>query len=220
MKKAFYIFFLILFSSQLIGQSNCKALDKQLDSLINNLITSLKQKNVDAFCIYSSYSPGSRQIISHNPIDSCVYNGTFFSTYIFWISGKQTLMTKKDHCFNYSEVKIDDDSFWTFYLSNLLTIKKEKIKSPECKTKKNGKTSFVTVTIDHSNRQNIDFILRNDTTAMYFDDFCFSKQVALEDKWNINYESNLKTKRKQLQLKLQKLISDIEQKQILTKTRQ
>ena len=220
MKKAFYIFFLILFSRQLLGQLNNKTLDKHLDSLVNDFIATLKQKNVDAFCIYRSYSPGSRQIISHNPIDSCFYKQTFVSIYIFWISGKQTLITKKDHCFNYSEVKIDDDSFWTFYLSNLSTIKQEKIKSPECKTTKNGKTLIVTVTIDHSNRQNVDFILGNDTTAMYFDDFCFSKQVALEDKWNINYESNLNTKRKRLQLKLEKLILGIEQKQILTKTRQ
>lgn len=48
-------------------------------------------------------------------------------------------MTRKDNCFDYSTVNINNDSLWQFFFKQKEKLKTEKIKMPKYTVVENGK---------------------------------------------------------------------------------
>jgi hypothetical protein len=128
-------------------------------------------------------------------------------------------MTKKDNCFDYSTVKVETDSLWQFFIVIVTQSKKRKLKCHSIlKTKMEAE--IYASSIDHSRHQGIQMLIRRDTTINKdIDDYYFSREVGFKQHKNINYDYNINSYLKNLQLIISRMISVINRKSKLTKTR-
>ncbi len=204
-------FLLFSFNNVLSGQTS----SDHLDTLINDYINELKANNIDTVCIYQDYCVGCSHVWRKEE-DRCNYQGLFVSTYIFWIDKGQTFITKKDNCFDYSTDRISSDSLWTFFFLHKDTIEKEEIKIPQYVEVKDGKKEVYSSTIDHSYHQTIRIIVRQKTLIdKEIDDYYLTQHVGFNGQENINYNYNINSYIKTLQLLIDRTIK----KATLTKTR-
>ncbi|GAB2843238.1 hypothetical protein GCM10027043_52860 [Ferruginibacter profundus] len=211
--KLIILFFLQPFFVTTQGQTT----SNQVDSLVKSYISQLRERGIDTVCIYQDYCVGCEYSAAKDE-NICDFPGwIFLPTYIFWIDKGLSFMTKKDNCFDYSTIKIDNPKFWKLYFSNKDAIKQEQIKVPQFIEIKNGEKNIYSSIIDHSTRQNIKIITKNEVISKSLDDYSFSEKIGLSLKSNINYKYNSKTYLKKLQLLLDKTVED--QTKNLIKTR-
>jgi hypothetical protein len=190
-----------------------------LDTLVNNYVIELKTKNIDTICIYQDYCVGCLYTWKKDE-DKCNFTGLFIPTYIFWADKGQTFMTKRDNCFDYSVIKVSNDSIWTFFFTNQDTIRKEEIKIPQYIEIKNGKEEVYSSTIDHSYHQAIKVIVRQDILIdKDIDNYYLTKEVGFRGQKNINYDYNINSYLKHVQLLIDRTIKTTLKKSKLTKKR-
>jgi hypothetical protein len=186
---------------------------------VKNDIKELNKKGVDTFCIYQDYCVGCVYTWKTKE-DKCWFTGLFISTYIVWLDKGETFMTKKDNCFDYSTIKISNDSIWKFFFKNHAAIVRDEIKIPQHIEVKNGKKEIYSSSIDHSRHQDIRVIVRQDTLIdKDLDDYYFSKMIGFGEDKNINYEHNINTSLKEFQLVVARTIKSEAGKRKLQKTR-
>jgi len=207
---------LIFFS---LKKVNGQATAEHLNTLIKSYINEMNTNGVDTFCIYQDYCVGC-DYKWNKAEDKCGYEGLYIPTYIFWLKEGQTFMTKKDNCFDYSIITVENDSLWQFFFSNQDTIVKQEIKMPQYIEVKNGKEQVYSVNIDHSVHEGIQIILRQDTLINKdLNEFYFCKEVEFGQQQNINYEYNIKSPLKEFQLLIARTITTATQQQKLQKSR-
>ena len=196
-----------------VGQNSAE----HLDTIVKNYINELNSTGIDTVCIYKDYCVGCIYF-SKKKEDKCDADGFYVPTYIFWLDKGQTFMTLKDNCFDYSTLKIDNDSIWQFFSAKRDIIKKEEIKMPQYIEIKNGKEETYSSSVDHSRHQDIQMIIgQNIIIDKDLDDYYFSKEI--EEQKNINYEYNINSCLKKFQLLISNTIKTATQKQKLQKTR-
>lgn len=210
-------FIFILYAS--FNVVNGQTSTEHLDTLVNNYVNELKVKNIDTVCVYQDYCVGCMYRWKKDE-DKCNFEGLFISTYIFWVDKGQTFMTKKDNCFDYSIIKITNDSIWTTFFKDQDKIKKEELKIPQYIELKNGKQEIYSSTIDHSRHQGLKVITGQDTLIdKDLDDYYLTKQVGFNGQANINYEYNINSRLKNFQLLIDRTIKRMTKLNPLTKTR-
>ena len=213
MRQILIIFVLMLLGQIAFGQHP----DRAINDRINYQLAKLQKEGVDTLCIYQEYCVGC-EVLWKNKNDRCDYEGYYISAHIYWKKNGLSYMTAKDNCFDYSTVKIVADSLWGFYFRNVNEIKSEIIKNPQYTKTENGATKTFNSTIDHSSRQNITVIVNADTVEKYFNDYDFEKTVDMAGhNPNINYEYNLNTRSKKLQLLLDSLTKTLSRRKLLLK---
>jgi len=191
----------------------------EVDSLANRFVLDLKTKNIDTVCIYQSYCVGC--IYNFKSEDKCNFEGgLFLPTYIIWLDKGRTYLTRKDNCFDYSTIQLNNDNFWRFYFNNEDTIKKETIKEPQYKVTENGKEKIYSSTVDHSRHQSIRMIIRQDTRIdKDLDEYYFEKEIGFGKGKNINYEYNINSALNKLADLISLAIKEETKKQKFVKTR-
>lgn len=207
----------ILFASTNVA--NGQTSSDFLDTLVNNYVTELRNKNIDTICIYQDYCVGCLYKWKKDE-DKCNFSGLFVPTYIFWTDKGQTYMTKKDNCFDYSIINVPTDSIWTYFFENQDRIKNEELKIPQYVEMKNGKEEIYSSTIDHSRHQGLKLIVGQDTLIEKdLDDYDLTKEVGFNGQTNINYEYNINLQLKQFQLLIDRTIKTTTKLNPLGKTR-
>ncbi|MEP7165480.1 MAG: hypothetical protein ABI741_12345 [Ferruginibacter sp.] len=206
------ILFQLIFNS-----ASCQLSQPQLDSVVRKYAKDLTKKGIDTICIYQQYCIGCF-LSSQTDEPMCSQNILFFPSYIFWIDKGNTYITKKDACFDYSAPKIVNDSFWRFYLGNSDKIKKEELKKPQYKQKVNGKDQIQTMDIDRAVFYRIYFRMGKDTMLKNLNNFYFTEKLGPDEDKNLNYDFNIQTQLKKLQLYLQRAVSAELEKKRLIKT--
>jgi hypothetical protein len=190
---------------------------ENLDTLVKRYITVLNAKGVDTLFIYEDYCVGC-VYTSKIDEDKCNFEGIFIPTYIFWMDKGQTFMTKKDNCFDYSIIKVPNNSIWQFFFANLVTLEREEIKIPQYIEIKNGKKETYSSFVDHSWRQGITVLIGQDTIIKkHLDDYYFIREIGSEQHKNINYSYNINSSLKKLQLIISRTIETSNQNQKLQK---
>lgn len=208
---------LILFVST--NLANGQNSSDYLDTLVNNYVTDLKNKNIDTICVYEDYCIGCLYKWKKAE-DKCNFDGLFVTTYIFWTDKGKTYMTKKDNCFDYSIIRIPNDSIWTYFFKNRDTIKDQELKIPQYIEIKNGNEEIYTSSISHSQHQGIKIIVRQDTLInKYIDDYYLTRQIGFNGQININYEYNINSQLNYFQILIDRTIKRSTKQNPLTKTR-
>jgi hypothetical protein len=124
------------------------------------------------------------------------------------------------HCFDYSTIKIPNDSIWTTFFENQDTIKKEELKVPLFIEMRNGKEVFYSSTIDHSHHQGLKVIIGQYTLInKHLDDYYLIKKDGFSGQANINYEYNINSRLKNFQLLIDRTIERVTKLNPLTKSR-
>jgi hypothetical protein len=207
----------VLFFS--FGTMSGQTSSEDVHALVKKYVRGLNAKGIDTVCIYEDFCIGCLYMWKKDE-DKCNFKGLFIPTYIFWSDKGQSFMTRKDNCFDYSTVKIENDSLWHFFFTNRATIEKENIKMPQYVVVENGKENVYVSSIDHSTHQGIQILLREDTLINKdLDEYYFSKEIGHEGKININYDYNVNSRLKNFQLLIARTIDTAAQKQKLNKTR-
>lgn len=170
----------------------------------DNFLLELKKKKIDTIFIFEDYYVGydGPALIDETIKDYC----EFAPTYIFWKENGQTLLTKKDSCFEYSSIEIDADKVLKYFFENEKRIKAEKIKNFQVLEIKNGKRNISTMMRDHSHHLNFKIIVMEKTTEKRFDDF--DLLPSTEKEVNLNYKHNVNLKSLTLLNEIGKLISE------------
>ena len=190
-----------------------------LDTLVNEYVSELRSKSIDTICIYEDYCVGCLYMWKKSE-DKCDFKGLFVPTYIFWTDKGQTYMTKKDNCFNYSVIKVPNDSIWTYFFENRDTIRTNELKVPQYFEMKNGKQELFSSSVNHSTHQGIKIIVEQNTIIdKDLDDYYLSEEVGFAEHENINYEYNLNSHLKKFQLLIHRTIESAIKVNPLTKTR-
>jgi hypothetical protein len=189
---------------------------EHLDTLVSDYVKELHLKGIDTICIYECYFVGASLIIK-NDSDRCNYLYVYIPTYIIWLKAGTTFLSKKDNCFDYSVLEINLPNFWNIYFTNRDSIKKEKVEPFQYIYYEKKKKIVGTISVDHSGHRDFKMIIGNDTTAMAFDSFDMQQQEEFEI--NLNYEHNKNLKGKLFIDNLSEFVKDIENKELLKKTR-
>ncbi len=100
---------------------------------------------------------------------------------------------------------------WNKFIKNEREIKKDEIKMPAIIIKKDT----LTVGLDHYSYKEISFIIQNKNFDFEISDFNLSKIV--NNSPNLNYKHNLETIRNKIHIDIEKLINDIEEKNLIKK---
>jgi len=212
MKKIFIVVILVLLRLTVFAQYP----DRVINDRIKYQLAALRKEGVDTICIYQEYCVGC-EVRWKNKDDRCNYVGYYISAHIYWKKNGLSYMTAKDNCFDYSTVKIIADSLWR-YFRNINEIRNEVIKPPQYAKTENDTTRIFDSTIDHSFRQNITMIVYEDIVEKNFDEYNFEKTVDVAGRHlNINYEYNLNTSSKKLQLFLDSLTKELAKRKLLSR---
>lgn len=217
------IFLLILFTISFIPFRTIygQGVSGDINTGIEIYVNELKNKNIDTVCIYSDYCAGCIDT-SKKEDRACEFEGLFVSTYIFWLDKGKTFMAKKDNCFNYSAIEIPTDSIWTFCFENQDSINQEKLKPVQNIELKNGEPVMAFSSIDHSRHEIINIIIGNDTVINKdLNDYNFAEYTGFiqQKDRNINYNYNINSRIKELQLLIERIIRRTTKANPLTKTR-
>lgn len=162
---------------------------KSVETLTMNYIKDLS-KDVDTICIYFSHYVGSIHISN----DSFPYSRPYIPVYMFWLKHGETYLTKIDIYYEYSVIKLNRPSFWSFFFENEGTIKNEKMKMFELHSDEPGVIRFNM--IDHSMHRYYRMIVNGDETSMDIDEYHLEKGDKRDE--NINYSHNQGLKSKKL----------------------
>ena len=200
------------------GSTKAQNTSERLDSLVKKFVQQLADKKIDTVCIYEKYCVGYTTSWK-NEEDKCYTGGLLVSTYIIWLDKGQSIMTKKDNCFDYSTIQFTDEDFWDFYFINKDTLAKEEIKMPEFIEVVNGKQQTYSSIIDHSCHQTIKLFLKQLQIDKDLDEYYFEKEIGSAKSKNINYDYNINSFLKKLQTKIEQTIKNETTIQRLTKTR-
>jgi hypothetical protein len=192
---------------------------EQLEKIVWKFVNDQRVKKIDTFCIYQSYCVGCNYKWG-NKEDRCDFEGLYIPTYIFWLEKGKTFVVKKDNCFDYAQIRIDNDSLWQFFFPNRDAMEREEIKEPQYVEVKNGREQIYSSRIDHSWHQGIQVIVRQDTIInQEVDEYFFSKEIGFGRHKNINYEYNVNSYIKRFQELLERTSNAVTQSQVLRKTR-
>ncbi len=207
----FAIIFLLGCGSIVKGQLS----QHKVDSIVLHSVDFLKSKGIDTICVYKNYCIGCLYIRKKGePI--CSSNQNYFPTYIIWRDKGVTYLTKKDACFDYSEVKTKGASIFQYYCDNEKEIKKFTLKPPEYKEIVNGEEIIHSEDVDHSLFNEIRFYLNGDSLTKTIKLFYLS-QKAGPSADNLNYQFNINSKLIVLNDKIIKLVNNRTVKKALTK---
>ncbi len=189
----------------------------QLDSIIKNFTTGLKQRGIDSICIYKQYCIGCLFQAAKGS-NLCAENYASLPTYVFWKEKGKTFVTRKDICFEYSTQVIATDSIWLHYFTQKEIIKKEELKIPQYVESVNGKNKIQTVNIDHSVFFQISLSDKTTTVSKEINSFYLTRELGINEVLNINYEYNNSTSLNKLHMILQRIIKQDAFKQKFKRT--
>ncbi|MDN3579563.1 hypothetical protein [Mucilaginibacter flavus] len=215
MRKLFILITLLLaITTQSLFAQNS---DSQLNARIKTQVDSLRKTGIDTIIVYKSYCIGC-EVLWKNKRDRCAYEGYYINARLFWKHEGLTYFTAKDNCFDYTTVTITADSLWRFYSKNSDAIANETIKQLQYTVVENGEKKTYSSLIDHSYRQDITIVKREQIIEKYLDDYNFEKTVDFSGlKPNINYEYNINTKTKRLQIILNSLTNTLAKQKLLSR---
>ena len=189
----------------------------QLDSIIKNFTTSLKQRGIDSICVYKQYCIGCLFQAAKGS-NLCAENYASLPTYVFWKEKGKTFVTRKDICFDYSTQLLPSDSIWQFYFNNQEKIKKEELKIPQYAEVVNGKKIIKTVKIDHSIFFHIIVSTKTGSLTKEINSFYLTRELGINEALNINYEYNNSTGLNNLHQIIQRIIKHDSVKQKFVRT--
>lgn len=208
----------LLLLTLIFSSTKAQNSSERLDTLVNEFVQQLADKKIDTVCVYQKYCVG--YITSwKNDEDRCNSGGLFVSTYIVWLDKGQTFMTKKDNCFDYSTIQFKNKTFWDFYFTNKDTLTKEEIKIPQYTEIVKGKEQTYYSNIDHSCHQEIKVFMKTLQIDKDLDEYNFEKEIGSAKHKNINYDNNINSFLKKLQIKIEQTITNEIKINRLTKTR-
>ncbi|RKR11322.1 hypothetical protein C8C82_3352 [Flavobacterium sp. 81] len=91
----------------------------------------IKTQKTDTLFAYESFHAGDLKIIDYSSDDGkevCFDDLTNHPIYIFWKEKGKTYFSKINYCYEYSNILIENDTFWEIYSSNKSIIENEKVK--------------------------------------------------------------------------------------------
>lgn len=206
-------FVLILIA--LLSMNNSYSQENSTEHLyekVNKYVTELKSKGIDTICIYQDYYVGiQRKNYAEEP---CNYENTFIPTYIFWKQNNITYVTRKDNCFDFDILKIEQNNFWNLIFENKKIILNEKNLGFEFIENKSHRKLYKSES--HSHYRRFEIFINKYTCEKYFGDFDLTEYNSGD--LNINYKYNNSTKSKLLMDELEKIVNELISKKRFKKT--
>jgi hypothetical protein len=188
----------------------------QNDSIINRFVINLLDKGIDTILIYENGHLGRSGPIIIILNDSCLSFNEPYISYMIWKNENVSYISKISSfdCYEYDTISYDFKVVWDMYFNYKTIIKNEQIYPPMYIDK--GDT--FTLDIDHYSYFQIMIIDTYEKTEFEINDFYFTKTIE-EGYTNLNYQRNIATLRKKLQILIDKEIKNIEANNLIKRKR-
>ena len=208
----FSLFFAFLFESNSQNQKEYE----NVNEILRNYISQLKDSGVDTILAYQEVCLGSSGSIDVMLADTCYqYGENFTFTYCFWKKNGETNVSRidKESCYKFDTIEYSFDKIWEYYFLNQHDIANENLRAEYFY---NGDT--LEYWVDHYCLNEIVFVTPVDTLSFELSEYYFEKYL-FNNMENINYLDNCNTLRKKLQQLIRKELDLIEKQKLIEKAK-